>query len=1002
MNINLVYLKFCSRTFLRTFVAACAVIISMSTTAMAQSGMGSSITGAYLPDQPDGNDATYTARFEAEYNQFTTLMGARPKYFVGYTDNSQGAANMPGNASWGAWSWAKTGASYVGPTSGTIPVIGFPICDPSAQYAAVDTFYQEVISGSLDADYKGIVDGWQGQGYTNVIFRPGYEFTGQTQAWSPDWSTNPNVHADFVAAFQRIVNDVRAEAAAKGVTCKISWCTAGRQGSSYDISVLYPGDAYVDIISTDIYAGGTPDNLINWGTGGTTSAANLAAWYATPGDADHYYQWVDSGYLGIARPPLGPYGWSVQNTIDFAKLHNKPMAFDETGCGGSGDNYGNDDPDFPAWAAATIAGAKAQGVTVDHVDIWDNGGFAFTSGGKPNESAAWAKGFGSTSAGSLPSGWTNTNITGTFTLAGSAFAIGGVYTLRGAGTSITSTADSFDLAAESVTGNQTIIARITGVISTSGGSKTSVMFRDSTAVGAIYIEENITPTGGVQFYTRSATNGTPALNGAATSGVTPSSTTPIWLKLVKSGTSYAAFYSTSVTTPSTWTQVGTAVSVTLTQSPYLAGLGVCSYDNGTGTRAGATADNVSVTPTSGGALPAGQTDADIGGPNPTGTASYNSGVYTTTAGGANIYGTSDQYNYIYQSGSGDQTLIARMTGLSGTNLSPYAKAGVEFRDSTAANAIYVNADFQAGGTVEFTYRSATGATATLFAYVTVSVTPSPPTPVWVKLVKSGTSYTAFYSTSLSTPSTWTQVGSTATVSMTNNNSYLVGLCTCSHNNGTAVTATYDNVNFATSSSGPVAYWKLDETSGGLSSDSSGNGITGTWENSPTFSATVPSNIPLTDPGCLSFNGTNQYVTMGNPTVLPSGRAARTICGWGKSNSTASGYRWIASYGTNSTGEAMFIGMNGTTLDAGAYISDLTVPNFWDSNWHFIVLTYDGTTANLYADGVLKASSAETWNLVPANCYIGRQVNGAEYWNGLVDDVRIYNYALSASQVSALY
>jgi len=100
--------------------------------------------------------------------------------------------------------------------------------------------------------------------------------------------------------------------------------------------------------------------------------------------------------------------------------------------------------------------------------------------------------------------------------------------------------------------------------------------------------------------------------------------------------------------------------------------------------------------------------------------------------------------------------------------------------------------------------------------------------------------------------------------------------------------------------------------------------------------------------------------MGNPTMLPSGRAARTICGWAKSNSTAAGYRWIASYGTNSTGEAMFIGMNGTTLDAGAYASDLTVANFWDTNWHFIALTYDGTTANLYDDGVLKASAAETW------------------------------------------
>src|SRR4029077_19378532 len=89
---------------------------------------------------------------------------------------------------------------------------------------------------------------------------------------------------------------------------------------------------------------------------------------------------------------------------------------------------------------------------------------------------------------------------------------------------------------------------------------------------------------------------------------------------------------------------------------------------------------VSATPTSGGgSLPSGQTDTDIGGPSPAGTASYSSGVYTVTGGGANIYGTSDQYNYVHQSGAGDETLIARVTGLSGSNLNAYAKAGVEFR-----------------------------------------------------------------------------------------------------------------------------------------------------------------------------------------------------------------------------------------------------------------------------------------------------------------------------------
>jgi len=143
------------------------------------------------------------------------------------------------------------------------------------------------------------------------------------------------------------------------------------------------------------------------------------------------------------------------------------------------------------------------------------------------------------------------------------------------------------------------------------------------------------------------------------------------------------------------------------------------------------------------------------------------------------------------------------------------------------------------------------------------------------------------------------------------------------------------------------------------------------------------------------------VNIPSSTVLPTGTAPRTLCAWAKSNSL-SDYHWIASYGTASTNQAMFIGMIGTSLVGGGWAADLTVPNFWDNNWHFIALTYDGTTASLYADGVLKASAAESWNLVPSKCYIGEMVSDlAQYWNGQIDDVRIYNRALSAADVASL-
>jgi hypothetical protein len=100
---------------------------------------------------------------------------------------------------------------------------------------------------------------------------------------------------------------------------------------------------------------------------------------------------------------------------------------------------------------------------------------------------------------------------------------------------------------------------------------------------------------------------------------------------------------------------------------------------------------------------------------------------------------------------------------------------------------------------------------------------------------------------------------------------------------------------------------------------------------------------------------------------------------------------------------MFIGLTGTALYGGGYGDDVFISNFWETGvWHHIALTYDGATARLYADGVEVASAAKNWNLVPGRARIGQQVNDlSEFWDGAVDDVRIYNKALSPEEVAGL-
>jgi len=148
-----------------------------------------------------------------------------------------------------------------------------------------------------------------------------------------------------------------------------------------------------------------------------------------------------------------------------------------------------------------------------------------------------------------------------------------------------------------------------------------------------------------------------------------------------------------------------------------------------------------------------------------------------------------------------------------------------------------------------------------------------------------------------------------------------------------------------------------------------------------------------------FDG-NDYMTFAVDS-LPSGLEARSMCAWAKTDTIASGYKWIVAYGTGSANKAMFIGKSGTdALNGGGYGNDLTSSGFWKvGEWDHICLTYDGTTANLYANGDLIKSSPRSWNLVKNIGRIGRQVNPYnEYWKGSIDDVRIYNTALTQSEI----
>jgi hypothetical protein len=140
--------------------------------------------------------------------------------------------------------------------------------------------------------------------------------------------------------------------------------------------------------------------------------------------------------------------------------------------------------------------------------------------------------------------------------------------------------------------------------------------------------------------------------------------------------------------------------------------------------------------------------------------------------------------------------------------------------------------------------------------------------------------------------------------------------------------------------------------------------------------------------------------------LPYGASAKSLCAFASTSSISSGWNWIFSFGSSLTSSAFFIGRNGDDLYGGGFANDVYLLDFWKVNQtNHICLTYDGTNARLYANGVLVSSYKKSWNVIKKDARIGSQVGGSpfnqEMWEGTVSDIRVYNRVLSEAEIKQL-
>jgi len=252
-------------------------------------------------------------------------------------------------------------------------------------------------------------------------------------------------------------------------------------------------------------------------------------------------------------------------------------------------------------------------------------------------------------------------------------------------------------------------------------------------------------------------------------------------------------------------------------------------------------------------LPSGWSSQDIGSPAQAGSASMvtNTGVWTVSGGGLDVWGTSDQFHFASKDWNGNGSLLTCVSSVQNTDSS--AKAGVMFRDSTAANSAFAFVFVTAGNGVWFQYRNSNGAGAATFASFSGTA------PIWVKLVRSGSDFTGYYSAN---GLNWTTIGSTS-ISMAA--TAKAGLAVCAHNNAALCASTFGsvavvaNTNSATSSLQRLNLAKFQAAS--ASSTASGKPA-----------AFVTDGRVGNDSAWQSSGGGAQWVAVTLPVAMPVGSA----------------------------------------------------------------------------------------------------------------------------------
>ena len=220
---------------------------------------------------------------------------------------------------------------------------------------------------------------------------------------------------------------------------------------------------------------------------------------------------------------------------------------------------------------------------------------------------------------------------------------------------------------------------------------------------------------------------------------------------------------------------------------------------------------------------------------------------------------------------------------------------------------------------------------------------------------------------------------------------------------TEITALYQSYNpgivVSDLQKGLLGQWKFDGNAKDATPYNNDGVVTG---------ATLTTDRKSQSNKAYSFNGTTDYV-QASDTNLPTGASARTVAFWVINNAGNCTDDYPFFYGTKILyqGFGMYCqGVGNMYFYGHSYDFDTGI-DLDDANWHQISITFDGTNVRTYKDGVESSGSPTARpslnTVLGSNQFvIGSFKVANQYWNGSIDDVRIYNRALSATEVTELY